>query len=160
MTRSVQSRKIARFLLPLTSLLSIAACPALAANDSTMESNMSSIMEMPVSRSRAASFESNVTWGRDANFNQSTTLTPGWMLNATAIGNLVNVKVTGAGNTVMVNALQVNNGSQNASIAVGRTNLEARNTQSSTDTTQIQGGPSGSTPNPASASTLSSTQSR
>ncbi len=118
------------------------------AAETTMENNMSTVMESAVSRSQSSSYEAAVTWGRDANFNLQSTRQPAYSFNATAIGNLVNVAVSGAGNTVVVNAMQINNGSQNASIMFGRAGaLETKNSTPSNNTTQVQTGSGGSNSN-------------
>lgn len=106
---------------------------------------MMSTMESSVTRHGRVDYESAVTWGRDANFNQQTMAAPGWQLNATAIGNLINVQMAGAGNTVVVNAMQVNTGQQNATIVVGSnrsesvaSKVEAQNQQNGAVPGQLQ----------------------
>ena len=92
---------------------------ALSAN-LTMEDSMMHTMESAVSRTANTSgYETPVGFERNSQFNQTRSVQPGWMLNATAIGNLINVQVQGAGNTVVVNAVQINSGNQTSVIGLG-----------------------------------------
>lgn len=116
LTRIVASRLSLR---PLALTIMLLSITGVSANEYTMESRMMSTMESPVTRHGNIAYESAVQWGRDTNFNSQNTVAPGWQLNATAIGNLINVQMAGAGNTVVINAMQVNQGMQQANIYVG-----------------------------------------
>lgn len=127
-------RPICAFLFFACSSMNLAHAGAPAA---TMESTMMSTMESAVTRHGRVDYESAVTWGRDANFNQQTMAAPGWQLNATAIGNLINVQMAGSANTVVINAMQVNTGQQNATIMVGTNRSESMNKKVETQNQKI-----------------------
>ncbi len=113
MFKSKENNKIAAL------MVLVSACFPLYAMANTMEGQSMSLMETAVTRhSGPASYESPVDFNRNNHFNSSQTLQPGWNLNATAIGNLVNVQMSGAGNTVTVNAMQINHGNQTAVISL------------------------------------------
>lgn len=98
-----------------------------SAGEFNFEGVGSQIMETSVSRSGLLTYEAAVGFSRDSNFNLQQQVQPGWMLNATAIGNLVNVQMSGSGNSVTVNAMQVNRGNQTANVMVGSSSVQASN---------------------------------
>jgi len=93
----------------------------------TMEDSISLTYEAPEGLASVGQMEAMVSNTRDANFNHivttgsiasggtgtSSTSSGG----ASAVGNLINVSVVGSNNTVIVNANQVNSGSQQAIVA-------------------------------------------
>jgi len=100
-------------------------------------------METAMTRRSSVNYEQSVTWGRDSNFNMLSTVQPGWQLNATAIGNLINVQMSGAGNTAVINAMQINQGYQQASINLGANgpqNVPPQQQSKSTNPTPSNGG--------------------
>ncbi len=102
----------------------------------TMEDNMMPLMESAVSRNiNISNYETPVDFQRSSKFNQTQITQPGWMLNASAIGNLVNVQVKGAGNTVVVNAVQMNSGNQMSIISHGSNGASSSNKSNATQTT-------------------------
>lgn len=84
----------------------------------TFEGNVSSF-ETPFGMNSVTDIDSPAGTRRDANFNRTQVESPGWGFASTAIGNLINVQTEGNNNTVVINATQINNGSQNASIDGG-----------------------------------------
>ncbi|MCE2680153.1 MAG: hypothetical protein LW629_06810 [Burkholderiales bacterium] len=127
-----------------TLLLSLlCASQQASASEFTMENNMMSTMETAMTRRSSVNYEQSVTWGRDSNFNMLSTVQPGWQLNATAIGNLINVQMSGAGNTAVINAMQINQGYQQASINLGANgpqNVPPQQQSKSTNPTPSNGG--------------------
>lgn len=102
----------------------------------TMEDNMMPLMESAVSRNiNISNYETPVEFQRNSKFNQTQITQPGWMLNATAIGNLVNVQVKGAGNTVVVNAVQMNSGNQMSVISHGADVISSSDKSNATQVT-------------------------
>ena len=94
------------------------ALPAFAAHAQTFEGNVSSF-ETPFGMRSVTDIDSPAGTRRDANFNRTQVDAPGWGFAVTAVGNLINVQTEGNNNTVVINATQINNGSQNASIDGG-----------------------------------------
>jgi len=84
----------------------------------TFEGNVSSF-ETPFGMRNITDIVSPAGTRRDENFNRTQVDAPGWGFTATAIGNLINVQTEGNNNTVVINATQINNGSQKASIDGG-----------------------------------------
>ncbi|VWX34253.1 hypothetical protein [Limnobacter sp. 130] len=84
----------------------------------TFEGNVSSF-ETPYGMRSVTDIDSPAGTRRDANFNRTQVDSPGWGFASTAIGNLINVQTEGNNNTVVINATQINNGSQNATIDGG-----------------------------------------
>lgn len=89
-----------------------------SANAQTFEGNVSSF-ETPFGMRSVTDIDSPAGTRRDANFNRTQVDSPGWGFAATAIGNLINVQTDGNNNTVVINATQINNGAQNATIDGG-----------------------------------------
>lgn len=89
-----------------------------ATNAQTFEGNVSSF-ETPFGMRSVTDIDSPAGVRRDENFNRTSVESPGWGFAATAIGNLINVQTEGSNNTVVINATQVNNGSQRATIDGG-----------------------------------------
>jgi holdfast attachment protein HfaA len=102
------------------SILFIAALvlPFAHANAQTFEGNVSSF-ETPYGMRSVTDIDSPAGTRRNENFNRTEVQSPGWGFASTAIGNLINVQTDGNNNTVVINATQINNGSQNASIDGG-----------------------------------------
>ena len=94
--------------------LASSCCVAVA---QTMEDLGSLPFETPVGLHDAGEMELMVSGTRDSSFNKVVNASPGWNFSATAIGNLVNVVTQGSNNTVVVNANQINKGSQQAIMA-------------------------------------------
>jgi len=84
----------------------------------TFEGNVSSF-ETHFGMRSVTDIDSPAGTRRDANFNRTQVDSPGWGFAATAIGNLINVQTDGNNNTVVINATQINNGAQNATIDGG-----------------------------------------
>ena len=84
----------------------------------TFEGNVSSF-ETPFGMRSVTDIDSPAATRRDENFNRTQVQSPGWGFTSTAIGNLINVQTEGNNNTVVINATQINNGSQHASIDGG-----------------------------------------
>ncbi|HEX4918491.1 MAG TPA: hypothetical protein VFV43_11380 [Limnobacter sp.] len=84
----------------------------------TFEGNVSSF-ETPFGMRSVTDIDAPAGVSRDENFNRMSVESPGWGFAATAIGNLINVQTEGNNNTVVINATQINNGSQRASIDGG-----------------------------------------
>jgi hypothetical protein len=80
----------------------------------TFEGNVSSY-ETPFGMNNVTDIDSPAGVRRNENFNRTQIQSPGWGFTSTAIGNLINVQTEGNNNTVVINATQVNNGTQNAS---------------------------------------------
>lgn len=89
-----------------------------SAHAKTFEGNVSSF-ETPFGMRSVTDIDSPAGTRRDANFNRTQVDSPGWGFAATAIGNLINVQTEGNNNTVVINATQINNGAQNATIDGG-----------------------------------------
>lgn len=98
----------------LTALLAIQG----ATSAQTFEGNVSAF-ETPMGMRSVTDIDSPAGTRRDANFNRTTVDAPGWGFAATAIGNLINVENSGSNNTVVINATQINNGSQRATLEGG-----------------------------------------
>jgi holdfast attachment protein HfaA len=81
----------------------------------TFEGNMNSY-ETPLGMRNVGDIDSPASARRDENFNRTQVDAPGFGFSATAIGNLINVQTNGSNNTVVINATQVNNSSQNATL--------------------------------------------
>ncbi len=92
--------------------------PAAAAVAQTFEGNLNSF-ETPFGMRSVGDIDSPASIRRDENFNRTQIQSPGWGFAATAVGNLINVQTEGNNNTVVVNATQINNGTQNALIDNG-----------------------------------------
>lgn len=101
-------------------ILMFIACslPAFAVQAQTFEGNVSSF-ETPFGMRNVTDIDSPAGTRRDSNFNRTQVDAPGWGFAATAIGNLINVQTEGNNNTVVINATQINNGSQNATLDGG-----------------------------------------
>lgn len=99
-------------------LMAMLLLPLAGANAQTFEGNVSSF-ETPFGMRSVTDIDSPAGTRRNENFNRIDVQSPGWGFAATAIGNLINVQTDGNNNTVVINATQVNNGSQNASIDGG-----------------------------------------
>jgi holdfast attachment protein HfaA len=99
----------------LTLMLLACAIPAITAQAQTFEGNVSSF-ETPFGMRSVTDIDSPAGTRRDANFNRTQVEAPGWGFAVTAVGNLINVQTEGNNNTVVINATQINNGSQNASV--------------------------------------------
>ncbi|WP_370261397.1 hypothetical protein [Limnobacter sp.] len=84
----------------------------------TFEGNVSSF-ETPFGMRNVTDIDSPAGVTRDSRFNRTSVESPGWGFAATAIGNLINVQTEGNNNTVVINATQINNGSQRATIDGG-----------------------------------------
>lgn len=89
-----------------------------SAHAQTFEGNVSSF-ETPFGMRSVTDIDSPAGTRRDANFNRTQVDSPGWGFAATAIGNLINVQTDGNNNTVVINATQINNGAQKATIDGG-----------------------------------------
>jgi len=98
-------------LLMATLLIAISPLSVIA---QTMEDSLSLTFEAPAGMQSAAQAEMMVSSTRDENFNKVVTNSPHFGASASAIGNLVNVVTQGSNNTIVVNASQVNYGSQKA----------------------------------------------
>jgi hypothetical protein len=81
----------------------------------TFESNMNSY-ETPIGMTDVRQIDSPASASRDAKFNAIRTNSSSGTFSSTAIGNLINVQNYGSNNTIVINANQVNTGSQNASV--------------------------------------------
>lgn len=81
----------------------------------TYEGNMNSF-ETPRGMNSVTDIDSPVSTRRDSNFNRTMINSPGVGFTATSIGNLISVENRGSNNTVVINATQVNNGTQRASL--------------------------------------------
>ena len=104
------------FLIRCLVLTSIVALPCLASAQ-TMEDSSSLTFEAPFGMHDAGDTDFTTNGTRDNALNKVVTATPGWAFSATAVGNLVNVVTQGSNNTVVVNASQMNRGSQQAVLA-------------------------------------------
>lgn len=102
-------RRLAGFALGLSLAGSAIASP--------MEIN-NSRFEVPLGMRVTSDMEGAVPSRRDDNFNRTVVQRPGGEFAATAIGNLVSVQMQGSNNTVIVNAQQINQGNQRASLGV------------------------------------------
>ncbi len=111
-----------------------ASVPAISA-EFNFEGSGSQLMEASITRAGSVYYESSVGFNRDSNFNLQHSAQPGWMLSATAIGNLVNVQMSGSGNSVIVNAMQVNRGNQTAIVSIGAHNVQSTNSAPETANT-------------------------
>jgi holdfast attachment protein HfaA len=82
----------------------------------TFEGNVSGF-ETPMGMNSVTDIDSPVATRRDSNFNRTVVnSTGGAGFSATSIGNLISVENAGSNNTVVINATQVNNGAQNATL--------------------------------------------
>lgn len=81
----------------------------------TFEGNMNSF-ETPRGMNSVTDIDSPVATRRDSNFNRTVVNSPNAGFAATSIGNLISVENRGSNNTVVINATQVNKGSQRASL--------------------------------------------
>lgn len=84
----------------------------------TFESN-NNVFETPMGMIDVREIDGPVSSKRDDRFNSYETASPGWSFSVTAIGNLISVQNNGSNNSVVINATQINNGSQQASINLG-----------------------------------------
>lgn len=98
-----------------TVFIATLALQATAAYAQTFEGNMNSF-ETPFGMRSVGDIDSPASARRDENFNRTQVEAPGFGFSATAIGNLINVQTNGSNNTVVINATQVNNSSQNATL--------------------------------------------
>lgn len=98
--------------LGLIAALTWAQSPAFA---QTFEGN-NNVFETPLGRNNVTEIDGVATSRRDQNFNRVEVQRPGWEFSATSIGNLINVQQDGMNNTVIINAQQINKGSQRASL--------------------------------------------
>lgn len=96
--------------LGLIAALTGVQSPALA---QTFEGN-NNAFESPLGRNNVTEIDGVATSRRDQNFNRLEIQRPGWEFSATSIGNLINVQQDGMNNTVIINAQQINKGSQRA----------------------------------------------
>lgn len=101
-----------------TLFIAMLALPIASAIGQTFEGNANSF-ETPLGMNNVTDIDSPAATRRDANFNRTQVQAPGWGFAATAIGNLISVQTEGNNNTVVINATQINNGSQKASIDGG-----------------------------------------
>lgn len=85
------------------------------ASAQTFEGN-NNVFETPLGRNNVTEIDGFATSRRDSNFNRLEVQRPGWEFSATSIGNLINVQQDGMNNTVIINAQQINKGSQRASV--------------------------------------------
>jgi hypothetical protein len=122
-----------QFLL-LSVAIVIGAAPAIAAAQ-TMEDSPSLTFEAPFGAKDAGDAEATVNSTRDASFNKIVTSSPGWGSSASAIGNLINVVEQGSNNTVIINASQINSGSQKAIVAAPTPGYLAANAASTSSRT-------------------------
>jgi hypothetical protein len=95
----------------------LAAGTPLSASAQTMEDAHSLTFEAPFGQRDAGEGETMINNVRDANLNKVVISSPGWGVSASALGNLINVVEQGSNNTVVINASQINKGSQQATIA-------------------------------------------
>lgn len=102
----------------LSLIIATLLLPAMGAHAQTFEGNVSSF-ETPFGMNSVTDIDSPAGTRRDSNFNRTQVQSPGWGFASTAIGNLISVQTEGNNNTVVINATQINNGSQNASIDGG-----------------------------------------
>ncbi len=86
----------------------------------TMEGPFNSF-EMSFSAGEIGVAENMTNSTRDSNMNRTVINNGGIGATASSIGNLVNVVTTGSGNTVVVNAKQVNSGNQTAIVSLSAT---------------------------------------
>jgi hypothetical protein len=101
-----------------TVLIASLALHATATYAQTFEGSVNSF-ETPFGMRSVTDIDSPAGPRRDANFNRTQIESPGFGFSATAIGNLINVQTEGNNNTVVINATQINNSSQNATIDGG-----------------------------------------
>ena len=99
-------------------IVAMLLAPGSATFAQTFEGNISSF-ETPYGMSSVTDIDSPAATRRDENFNRTQVQAPGFGFTSTAIGNLINVETEGSNNTIVINATQINNGSQNASIDGG-----------------------------------------
>ena len=92
-------------------LLSLLASSSYA--QSTLEGPFNSF-EISLIKNELGGIDSMVSNTRDGSFNRSSVNTPGFGINASALGNLVNVVTSGVANTVVINSQQFNTGHQTA----------------------------------------------
>jgi hypothetical protein len=92
--------------------------PTSATFAQTFEGNVSAF-ETPFGMRNVTDIDAPAGTRRDENFNRTQVRAPGFGFTSTAIGNLINVQTQGSNNTVVINATQINNGSQNASLDGG-----------------------------------------
>jgi hypothetical protein len=85
------------------------------ASAQTFEGN-NNVFETPLGRNNVTEIDGIASSRRDENFNRLEIQRPGWEFSATSIGNLINVQQDGMNNTVIINAQQINKGSQRASV--------------------------------------------
>lgn len=85
------------------------------ASAQTFEGN-NNVFETPLGRNNVTEIDGIASSRRDENFNRLEVQRPGWEFSATSIGNLINVQQDGMNNTVIINAQQINKGSQRASV--------------------------------------------
>lgn len=81
----------------------------------TFESN-NNVFETPMGMIDVREIDGPVSSKRDERFNSYELASPGWSFSSTAIGNLISVQNNGSNNSVVINATQVNNGSQHSSV--------------------------------------------
>jgi holdfast attachment protein HfaA len=84
-----------------------------SASAQTFEGN-NNVFETPLGRNNVTEIDGIASSRRDQNFNRLEIQRPGWEFSATSIGNLINVQQDGMNNTVIINAQQINKGSQRA----------------------------------------------
>lgn len=105
-----QGNTFMKKILLLTSLLAAQSI----AFAQTFEGNVNSF-ETPRGMNSITDIDSPVSTRRDSNFNRTVVNSQGVGFTATSIGNLISVENQGSNNTVIINATQVNKGSQRAS---------------------------------------------
>ena len=89
----------------------VMATAATSAGAQTFESNTNGF-ETPLGMGSVQDIDSPAARTRDENFNRTVINMAGPQFVATAVGNLVNVNVTGNNNTVNLNVSQTNSGNQ------------------------------------------------
>lgn len=99
-------------------IIAMLLAPTAAVYAQTFEGNANAF-ETPFGMRSVTDIDSPASTRRDENFNRTQVQAPGWGFAATAIGNLINVQNEGSNNTVVINATQINNGTQNASVDGG-----------------------------------------
>ena len=95
--------------------------------------------ELSLTKKELGAIDSSAVNVRDSRMNRTSISNPGFGANATAIGNLINVVTSGSGNTVVINAQQMNRGNQTAIVSLGASGNTEKltNTPASTQTTTL-----------------------
>lgn len=101
-----------------TLLIATLALHATATYAQTFEGSVNSF-ETPFGMRSVTDIDTPVGTRRDENFNRTQIEAPGMGFSVTAIGNLINVQTDGNNNTVVINATQINNSQQSATIDGG-----------------------------------------